>query len=88
VLDPSYKSRERTPSPADNGTYTDDATPEELEEMEHSERVYLARNFAAYTGNDQPMGPLEFTCSGCGLAPKCMYAFDGYNLDGDCLLDK
>lgn len=33
--------------------------------------------------------PLErFTCFRCTLKDKCSYAFDGYNIDGDCLAEK
>ncbi len=33
-------------------------------------------------------GNSDFTCDGCGLAARCMLAFDCYNHDGDCLLEK
>jgi hypothetical protein len=29
-----------------------------------------------------------FTCDGCSQAPTCTLAFDAYNTNGDCLLDK
>ena len=29
-----------------------------------------------------------FTCDGCKRAPKCLFTFDPYNTDGDCLDDK
>jgi hypothetical protein len=29
-----------------------------------------------------------FTCDDCKTAPVCSLVFDGYNTDGDCLLDK
>jgi len=29
-----------------------------------------------------------FTCDNCKLNRRCTLAFDPYNLDGDCLLDK
>lgn len=30
----------------------------------------------------------DFTCDGCEYAPKCEYAYDPYNTDGDCLDSK
>lgn len=32
--------------------------------------------------------PFDFTCDHCELANICTLAFDLYNLDGDCLLEK
>lgn len=29
-----------------------------------------------------------FTCDTCDHAPRCLYAFDAYNTDGDCLASK
>lgn len=29
-----------------------------------------------------------FTCDGCAMVTRCTLAFDPYNTDGDCLLDK
>jgi hypothetical protein len=29
-----------------------------------------------------------FTCSACSINDVCLLAFDAYNTDGDCLLDK
>lgn len=29
-----------------------------------------------------------FTCDRCDYAPRCRFAFDGYNTDGDCLAEK
>lgn len=29
-----------------------------------------------------------FTCDECDLARRCVFAFDHYNTDGDCLLEK
>lgn len=29
-----------------------------------------------------------FTCDDCGYRHKCPLVFDGYNTDGDCLMDK
>lgn len=31
---------------------------------------------------------IAFTCDGCGRATVCLYTFDPYNTDGDCLDDK
>lgn len=30
----------------------------------------------------------EFTCHGCQDEPECRYAWDAYNLHGDCLASK
>lgn len=30
----------------------------------------------------------KYTCAGCSLAKTCEFAFDGYNIDGDCLKEK
>lgn len=32
--------------------------------------------------------PVEFTCDACAYAPRCRLAFDFYNTNGDCLLEK
>lgn len=29
-----------------------------------------------------------FTCDGCGFVSKCVFAWDAYNTDGDCLAEK
>lgn len=29
-----------------------------------------------------------FTCDDCEFAPRCELAFDGWNMDGHCLMDK
>lgn len=36
----------------------------------------------------QTMEPFKFTCDTCSHAPRCVYAFDAYNVDGDCLASK
>ncbi len=38
--------------------------------------------------NQMGSAPEKFTCDGCGFAPSCKLAFDGYNTDGDCLYEK
>jgi hypothetical protein len=30
----------------------------------------------------------DFTCATCELVAKCEHAFDAYNTDGDCLVEK
>lgn len=30
----------------------------------------------------------NFTCSKCDCSPVCEFAYDPYNIDGDCLLNK
>lgn len=30
----------------------------------------------------------RYRCAGCSDAPACEFAFDDYNLDGDCLAEK
>lgn len=36
----------------------------------------------------KPEEIVKFTCFHCGALWGCEYAFDLYNLDGDCLADK
>lgn len=33
-------------------------------------------------------GDVKCTCNDCPINDTCMYAWDSYNEDGDCLLDK
>ncbi len=30
----------------------------------------------------------SYTCDQCPCAPTCAFAFDAYNTDGDCLMEK
>lgn len=34
------------------------------------------------------MGVDQFTCDNCPERRVCLYVFDAYNTDGDCLADK
>lgn len=53
------------------------------------DRRLLAVLRLALTALGGPHVPPEgFTCDGCELASRCPYAFDAYNTDDDCLLEK
>jgi hypothetical protein len=41
-----------------------------------------------YVGEGMATPEQAFTCDGCGFAPRCLFAFDLYNTNGDCLADK
>lgn len=36
-------------------------------------------------GPEADVPPERFTCLECGINAECEFAFDPYNLDGDCL---
>ena len=71
--------RERTRRDDDKWMFVERATEEELAEMEEKERAFLATEYE---------GDFVFTCSDCGVRYHCALAFDGYNIDGDCLASK
>lgn len=56
----------------DDLTYSTPATPEEVAE---AERIAEGSTF-------------NFTCVGCAQSATCLFAFDAYNTDGDCLAAK
>ena len=37
---------------------------------------------------DVPNPAKDYTCYGCSIVSTCPFAFDLYNLDGDCLAEK
>ena len=46
-------------------------------------------NIAATERRWQTQLPIEkFTCCNCDIVDKCEFAYDLYNLDGDCLAEK
>ncbi len=49
---------------------------DELKKLENESIQYLKQY-----GVDNPI----FTCSTCNDKRTCYFAFDGYNIDGDCL---
>ena len=49
-------------------------------------RLKLAARSVALDESFRPFS--EYTCAECPSAPKCEFAFDGYNTDGDCLETK
>lgn len=51
-------------------------------------RVANRENGRKYLVSVGVVGPIEFTCDGCVEADTCEFAFDPYNLDGDCLGEK
>lgn len=44
------------------------------------------RFWRAHISDRSPVG--GFSCDGCPTAPRCAWAFDAYNTDGDCLAIK
>lgn len=67
--------------PLDNATdWLPTRTPERL----HVLRDEAVTSYAAATGE----AITQFTCDNCRDAPRCPYAFDPYNTDGDCLGSK
>ncbi len=60
------------------GVMTSDAV---LERVEHEARVFLVVH------RDHE-GPIVFTCSDCEYRYVCDFAFDEWNLNGDCIMDK
>ena len=44
--------------------------------------------FSAYLAKQIGEPVPTFTCEGCEFQHKCIYAFDLYNTDGDCLMVK
>lgn len=52
----------------------------QLVEVRKASRHHLAVNYGHRV--------TEFTCDMCTSAPTCSLAFDGYNTNGDCLLEK
>lgn len=63
------------------GTRRDPITPEQLAREREASVQHLGLLM-------QTMGPFKFTCDTCSHAPLCLYAFDAYNVDGDCLASK
>lgn len=57
-------------------------TDTELHELKLSVKNNVDGNYRYETDCDR------YTCNDCPLNKKCSLAFDPYNTDGDCLLDK
>lgn len=55
-------------------------SPERLAEVRR-ERVLQEKEIFGYEVT-------AYTCDDCGAAPRCRLAFDGYNINGDCLAEK
>ena len=57
-------------------------TPKDLRELA-TDALEAYREFA-----EDPSATPEFTCDTCTQASICCLAFDLYNTDGDCLMEK
>lgn len=57
----------------------------ELLPPEHQEAI---ANLHKRTLNRPPVQIEDFTCADCPHVKTCVYSFDLYNLDGDCLAEK
>lgn len=42
---------------------------------------------ASFLDMEEPR-PNIFTCADCPLVKKCVFAYDPYNTDGDCIAEK
>lgn len=42
---------------------------------------------AEYLDTKEPRAS-QFTCADCSLVKKCVFAYDPYNTDGDCIMEK
>lgn len=69
--------KERDPN--DEWMWKTPLTPEELAGLEEESRFH-----AKAEGIDFE----RYTCKDCSLRTLCTLAFDDYNTDGDCLLEK
>lgn len=60
----------------------------EIEAKSMEEIHAKQREIAAQILKEANISFKYFTCDNCEDAYDCMYAFDPYNTDGDCLADK
>lgn len=58
-----------------------------IEKAENGGYGHTIKNIMESAGM-KPEQIVEFTCFHCGHLWNCEFAFDLYNLNGDCLLDK
>jgi hypothetical protein len=65
--------------PVDQWTRAVPLTPQEL-------AMYRVKQVE--WGNELGRSPDVYTCDDCASAPRCKLAFDAYNDEGDCLLEK
>ena len=58
----------------------------------HNERLKKQEALSLLVYSKTPLaheyGADKFTCFGCSQVGTCQFAFDLYNLDGDCLAEK
>lgn len=57
-------------------------TPEQMQRAADLTRLIMVDTFG------EMYATAEMTCSRCLAAPTCALAFDCYNFDGDCLMEK
>ena len=57
--------------------------PSQLEVLRKGSIEALDNKGVRWVKDDQ-----KFTCDGCGAKDTCIYVFDLYNTDGDCLAEK
>lgn len=72
-----------------NQTVADDQCNDYTPPLTQAElQTAAAVAYAAMVLLSPSMRGKTFTCSECGAAPVCPLAFDYYNTDGDCLMEK
>jgi hypothetical protein len=62
-----------------------------LKQQLHLKKEWLIRDAIGQEltqSTNLQLAELEFTCHGCQDEPGCRYAWDAYNLHGDCLASK
>lgn len=80
---PIYEPEYDTPNDADPGDEYLYAEPRTFEEL-YSDRQVLSAQIAEGPSPE----PARITCDACRLVSRCVFAFDPYNTNGDCLLEK
>lgn len=77
----------RETDPKDPWSYLVPLTTKELAE-ERARAIASMRDAGYVDVADEVERGDGFTCDGCSEAPTCTLAYDEYNIDGDCLMDK
>lgn len=68
--------------PDDEYVWSRELTDEELQKFRKDRMQYLADQSFSYLKDK------TFTCDTCGFVKSCVFAWDLYNTDGDCLASK
>ena len=80
-------NEKRETLPDDEWTWARISTPDELAKLRVESVLQMEQTCENGEYLDR-MRSVGFTCDHCSHAPKCVLAFDNYNIDGDCLLEK